>query len=134
MASVFADTHIVVWLLDEPNRLSKGASEALAEAVASAESKIFLSAISLIEIQYLTEKQRIPSTFISTLSAELDIPDSIFAVVPIDRHIADNLSVIAREDVPDMPDRIIAATASVLQLPLITADSAIQASGISVIW
>jgi len=36
--------------------------------------------------------------------------------------------------VPDMPDRIIAATAIYLSLPLITKDDAIRSAGIITIW
>ncbi|MGH9948220.1 MAG: type II toxin-antitoxin system VapC family toxin [Pyrinomonadaceae bacterium] len=134
MASVIVDTHIVVWFLDDPERLSTNASLALMDAIALSETRIYLSAISLIEIQYLVEKQRIPATFPSTLSNELENPDSIFEIVPIDKRVAENLSSITRDDVPDMPDRIIAATASLMDIPLITADRAIRASGITVIW
>jgi len=38
------------------------------------------------------------------------------------------------EIVPDMPDRIIAATALHLDLPLVTRDRAIQAAGLKAIW
>ncbi len=133
MSNVIFDTHIVFWLFEQPSKLSPNAITALENAVAS-DSKIFLSAISLIEIQYLVEKQRISSTFLSTLSVELNNPESIFVVIPIDRHIAGNISVIPRADVADMADRIISATASLMDIPLISADRAIHASGVSVIW
>jgi predicted nucleic acid-binding protein len=41
---------------------------------------------------------------------------------------------VRREDVPDMPDRIIAATALALDLPLVTRDGKIRAAGIRTIW
>ncbi len=41
---------------------------------------------------------------------------------------------VPRETVPDMPDRIIAATALRHNLPLLTRDSRIQAAGIKTIW
>jgi predicted nucleic acid-binding protein len=54
--------------------------------------------------------------------------------VPVDESIANVLPQISREVVPDMPDRIIAATALHLNLPLITRDRRLQASGIPTIW
>ena len=39
-----------------------------------------------------------------------------------------------RDVVPDMPDRIIAATAVHLGLPLITRDERIRSAGIKTIW
>lgn len=41
---------------------------------------------------------------------------------------------IPREIVPEMPDRIIAATALYLNIPLVTKDSKIQAANIQTIW
>jgi predicted nucleic acid-binding protein len=40
----------------------------------------------------------------------------------------------ARSAVPDLPDRVIAATALRLNLPLVTRDSKIQAAGITTVW
>jgi PIN domain nuclease of toxin-antitoxin system len=39
-----------------------------------------------------------------------------------------------RNEVPDLPDRVIAATALALRLPLATRDREIRASGIETIW
>lgn len=44
------------------------------------------------------------------------------------------VSLAEMEAVPDMPDRMIAATALQLGFPLVTTDSAIRASGIPTIW
>lgn len=57
-----------------------------------------------------------------------------FAVVPLDSEVASSLRKIPRDAVPDMPDRIIAATALHLGLPLITRDRRIQSAGIETIW
>ena len=51
-----------------------------------------------------------------------------------DLAVARSLGKVPREKVPDMPDRIIAATALSLGVPLITRDAAISASGIETIW
>jgi predicted nucleic acid-binding protein len=48
--------------------------------------------------------------------------------------VADALALVPRAIVPDMPDRIIAATALYLNLPLVTADHKIQASNVQTIW
>lgn len=49
-------------------------------------------------------------------------------------YIAATLGQVARADVPDMPDRIIAATARYLDVPVISRDGRIRGSGISTIW
>ena len=48
--------------------------------------------------------------------------------------ISTSLRQIPRAAVPDMPDRIIAATALALELPLVTRDGKIRASNVETIW
>ncbi len=57
-----------------------------------------------------------------------------FAIVPLDSKIASLLRQIPRNVVPDMPDRIIAATALHMALPLVTRDRRLQSAGIQTIW
>ena len=45
-----------------------------------------------------------------------------------------SIQKVSRDIIPDMPDRIIAATALHLDLPLVTRDQKIQAAGITTIW
>jgi len=47
---------------------------------------------------------------------------------------ARSLPLVPRDLVPEMPDRIIAATALRLDLPLITRDGRIASAGIKTIW
>ena len=41
---------------------------------------------------------------------------------------------VSRDSVPDMPDRIVAATAVYLGVPVISRDGRIRASSIQTIW
>lgn len=67
--------------------------------------------------------------------AEIDNPQPILEVIPIDRRVSDSLGQIPRLTVPDMPDRIIAATALLLNLSLVTADTKISAlSNVVTVW
>jgi predicted nucleic acid-binding protein len=52
----------------------------------------------------------------------------------MDVSIAQTLTRVSRGSIPDMPDRIIAATALHLGVPLISRDARIQASSIKTIW
>lgn len=134
MPSVAADTHIIIWYFDAPTQLSTNAENALTNAVANQTDKIYVSAVSIVEMQYLIEKQKIPQKVLDNFLAELDLPDSAFEIVALDRTIGESLINISRQLVPDMPDRIIAVTALTLNLPLVTADTQIQACGIQTIW
>jgi PIN domain nuclease of toxin-antitoxin system len=83
---------------------------------------------------YHIERGKIAVETFSTLAAALDRPDSPFVEIPLDLRIARALSRVKVEQVPDMPDRIIAATAVHLNVPVISRDSKIQASGLTTIW
>lgn len=134
MPGIVADTHKVVWFLEEPSRPSEVAANALENAAANPGDRIIFSAISLIEIQYLIEKHRIPTSVLTNLLSELDYPDPLLELAPVDLNIGINITRISRKDIPEMPDRIIAATALFLNLPLITADNKIRSSGVKVLW
>jgi predicted nucleic acid-binding protein len=54
--------------------------------------------------------------------------------IPFDREIARTMFRIRREEVPDMPDRIVAATALHLGVPLISRDGRIRASNVETVW
>ena len=48
--------------------------------------------------------------------------------------MAEAMAKIPRNIVPDMPDRMIAATALHLNLPLVTIDTQVRAANIETIW
>jgi len=58
----------------------------------------------------------------------------VLAVYPLDQEIASAVAQIDRLAVPELPDRIIAATASHLDVPLLTRDERIQSSVVRTIW
>ena len=133
MADVVADTHAFVWYVTERDRLSLTALRALDQAAATG-GVVFVSAVSLVEITYLTEKGRLPSAVSERIDHEMKNPDVAFRIAPLDENIARAVAAVAREKVPDMPDRIIAATALHLGVPLVTRDGRIRTSGIETIW
>ncbi len=55
-------------------------------------------------------------------------------LIPVDRIVVGSLGQVNRDEVPDMPDRIIAATALVLGVPLLSRDRKIRASSVQTIW
>ena len=133
MTGVVADTHTVIWFLANAPQLSVNARAALNGTVSSGGS-IFVASITLVEMTYLVEKGRIAAAVIDALVLALDDPTSGFILAPLDRPIVTALASVPRNAVPDMPDRIIAATAFHLGLPLVSRDRKIQASTIQTIW
>jgi PIN domain nuclease of toxin-antitoxin system len=133
MAAVVTDTHALVWYLVEPKKLSSAAKDAFEQATDNDEP-IYFSAITLVELRYLIERGRLSQTVMDSLLDALTHPDTSLEVVPLSPEIAIGIGKVSGRDVPDMPDRIIAATAVWLGLPLVTRDHKIIASGISTIW
>lgn len=96
---------------------------------------IYFSAISIVEIAYLIERGRLAGEVLTRVLNAADDPNVGILLAPLDRNISATIQQIDRATVPDMPDRIIAATALSLSLPLVTRDAKIQAlTTIQTIW
>ena len=95
---------------------------------------IHIPSICLVELTYLAEKGRLPSAARDALIEALDDPAGPCTLVPLDRLVAEALQLVQRTEVPDLPDRIVAATALALRVPLISRDRKIRASQVRTIW
>jgi len=125
----------MIWYVDAPDELSPAATAAMDAAANTGGEHIFISAITLVEMRYLVEKNRIRAMVLTRVEQELDEPDPMIIATSIDRTISDALASIPRVIVPDMPDRIIAATALALGLPLVTRDTEIRRlTNVTPIW
>ena len=133
MAGLVVDTHALVWYLLGSPRLSVTAGSRLDAALAAGEP-LHVPAVSLIELTYLVEKGRLPEAARTRVISLIDDPESGLVLAAIDRGVVDAVARVDRESVPDMPDRIIAATALHLGLPLVTRDRKIRAADIETIW
>jgi PIN domain nuclease of toxin-antitoxin system len=127
------DTHAALWYLLEEKNLSAAVFSLIDNAAANG-TPTYISAISLVEVVYLVERRRLPADAFDLLIKELERDEPTFIAVSLNPEIVKALRVIPRDIVPDMPDRIIAATALHLQLPLITRDRRLQSAGIKTIW
>jgi len=132
IVAALADTHSLIWYVWGDPRLSKVA-KAVFEDVAASGLKVGVSSISLVEIVYLIEKLRIDP---ATLNMVLDALKSgvLLREVRVNQRIIPAVAAIPRASVPDMPDRIIAASAAYLGVPLISRDRKIRASSVTTIW
>ena len=133
MPSVAVDTHAIVWYLANDVRLSSRAADAMDLATAAGDA-IHVPSICLVELTYLVEKGRLPRIARERLIEALDDPDAACTLAPLDRAVADALESIDRAKVPDLPDRVVTATAIALQVPLISRDGKIQTSRVQIIW
>jgi PIN domain nuclease of toxin-antitoxin system len=129
---VLADTHAILWYLFDAERLSSEGRAALDGAIAAG-FPILVSAISIIEIIYLEEKRKISAGAAERIRQACAAEDPSIEIVAIDERVAYGIQNIVRAEVPDMPDRIIAATAVSLGVPLVTRDHKIRSSGVHTI-
>ena len=133
MSALLPDTHAIVWYLLQSERLSSSALDRIEKVIAQGDS-IYISSISLAELVYLVEKGKVPEIALERLVVALEDAQSEIACIPFDFRIAQALRRIPRDRVADMPDRIIAATALHLGIPLITRDRMIRAAGLDSVW
>ncbi|MBC8170157.1 MAG: type II toxin-antitoxin system VapC family toxin [Anaerolineae bacterium] len=133
MVKGIADTHAVIWYVTPDERLSERAKTFI-DIATSQGVQIGISAITLVEIVYLIEKGKIPAESLTKLVRVLNDPLGAFIEIPLNLSIARTLSQVSSSQVPDMPDRIIAATALHYHVPLISRDAKIQASSVQTIW
>jgi PIN domain nuclease of toxin-antitoxin system len=133
MIRAVADTHTVIWYLFRDSRLSDVARTTIEDAAANGEQVAF-SSITLAEIVYLAERGRIRAETLEHLLQAVEGEGVVLVEIPFDRTIAQAMVNIPRSEVPDLPDRMIAATADYLDVPVISRDSMIRASRIGTIW
>jgi PIN domain nuclease of toxin-antitoxin system len=128
-----ADSHAIVWYVQGSRRLSEKAADTLRDAEAS--EGIVLSTATLIDLWYVTQTtQGISSNDLSVLSQRLGM-SARMRWEPITEEIAAESNAIGRSVLPDPWDRLIVATARVLQVPLVTKDEGIRVARlVETIW
>jgi PIN domain nuclease of toxin-antitoxin system len=117
------DTVAIVRHLGSHPALGREAARILHEADTGLH-RIFLSAITLMEVLYLFEAGRIDlplAELVATVS-----PARNYEIVPVDTEVI--LAAADIDDVPELHDRIIVGTARHLGVSILTGDQVIAAS------
>jgi PIN domain nuclease of toxin-antitoxin system len=129
---ILVDTHVVVWLVLDAERVSAKARSAISEARKSANG-LTISGISLLELATLASKGRIQLN--TSLESFLQEIESRFIVLPISGRVCARAIALPATYPKDPADRIIGATALVEGLSLVTADREIRRSrALQTIW
>lgn len=93
--------------------------------------RVFISGVTLMEILYLSEKGRIPVDLESVRN--LLVNRGNYQISPVDMDVVATAAAI--DDVPELHDRLIVATAKWLRVAILTNDPMISASKhVEVIW
>jgi PIN domain nuclease of toxin-antitoxin system len=122
---IVLDTHVWLWWISSPEKLAADAARAIHDA--AKKNGIVISSISAWEVALLVEKGR--------LVLSIDVQDWVrkteslpfVRFVPVDNAIALRSVAMPGAFHADPADRIIAATALVMGLPLVTKDEKIRA-------
>jgi len=79
-------------------------------------------------------KGRLPQSAYDDLRSAMMDPEHVFREAPFTAAVVDAMRHVSRSEIPDMPDRMISATAIHLGVPVISRDSRIRASNVRTIW
>lgn len=118
---ILLDTHVLVWLALEPQKLSRAATDAILNA--REKSTLAVAGIPLWELAWLVENGRIQTT--------MSVESFVSACVAKVRVIPESPTIVARAvsfpaSYPkDRQDRLIGATALAESIPLLTHDKLI---------
>lgn len=124
------DTVALVRHLRAARNLGSRARSILRQAD-TGQHRVFISGVTLMEILYLSEKKRIPIDLESVRN--LLIERDNYQVVPVGIDVVATAALI--DDVPELHDRLIVATAKWLQIAILTNDPVISASKhVKTIW
>ena len=121
---VLLDTHVLLWRILEPARLSRLATRAINGA-----QRLYVADITLREIAMLVHAGRVEIDRDIGPWLEQAIDELALQVVAISPRIAARSTRIAQNFHGDPADQVIAATAIELDVPLVTADERLRASG-----
>ena len=130
---ILLDTHVLVWAVAEPRRLSRSAVRAIRRARAT--DGVAIAAISLWELAVLFARGQLRGTGTTEASIQRMVEEIGVIVMPITISIA-ALATQFPDDYPrDPADRLIGATARAEGLALVTRDEKIRGSKLlETIW
>lgn len=129
---ILLDTHVIIWLLTAPERLSGKAHGAILQARFAGE-KVGYSPVSLYEIAFAARRRRLPlnspiEDFIAAVQTKIEL-------VPLTAGIAIFAAELPDSFHGDPFDRIITATAITADCTLITHDDRIRKANVcKLLW
>jgi PIN domain nuclease of toxin-antitoxin system len=128
---ILLDTHALLWMANEPKRLSKRAHEAIRKARQN--TGVAVATVTLWEIAWLAHHHRI----VVVGSVESFVRETVARVIlrPMTAEIAAQAVRLPEPFPRDPADRLIAATAMAEGMRLVTADMRIRRSKVvETVW
>ena len=129
MKRYVADTQCLLWHMTLDRHLPRTV-RSIFEAAEAGQAQVLVPSICLIEALFLLQRQRIPQPVVDKLLLLPEHARASIRVVPLDMDVVQTVADFGPAAVPELADRVIAATARALNLPLLTVDHAIAQSGL----
>ena len=118
------DAHTLLWNLEDSPNLSNSAKDAIDDA-----ERVFIPTIVLLEIYRILEKRKEQEKFLNFL--DLLIKQGKFTIYPLSIEV---VKEFIKTEKHEIHDRIIVATAKLLDVPIVTKDPEISKIYSKVIW
>jgi PIN domain nuclease of toxin-antitoxin system len=130
---ILLDTHALVWLVTDPNKLSRSAKSTIRRAYH--QGGVGIASITLWELAVLFTRGRLRGRGTVEASIQMIANESRVVVFELDAEIAALAAQFPEPIAKDPADRMIVATAVTRAIPLVTKDERISVSGLCrTIW
>lgn len=127
---VVTDTHAILWYFAGDPKLGKAAKSLIGLAELG-KIQLIVSIVTLLEILVITEKEKVEADWDEIFGRILKFPNHL--IYPVDIDVLIQTQRLSRK--LELHDRIIAATAKMLNAPLATMDPKIRnLSDIKIVW
>jgi predicted nucleic acid-binding protein len=123
------DTQCLLWYLARDRRLPRKIKRTFDSAQAG-HAQILVPSIVLVEAIFLLQRQRVSEEVVAELLSLPETPDAAIQVIPLDMAVVRAMQAFGPTAVPELADRIIAASAHAANTPLMTVDPEIINSGL----
>lgn len=129
MKRYVTDTQCLLWYLTDDRRLPKAVSKVY-DATEKGRAQVLVPSIVVVEAIFLLQRQRIVQSVLDQLLHLPEEPTATLYVTPLNLAVVLAVNAFGPAAIAELADRIIAATAYTLSLPLLTTDHVIIESNL----
>ncbi len=129
MENILADTHAIIWYAEDNKKLGSEA-RGLLDQGQEGKRQVYVSLMSFFEMEYLIHRGKIDSKLPALLLKASKVSHTTFQIMAIDQEVYHQFVKIPHDKIPELPDRIITASALAKNCLLLTRDAVIRESNL----